>query len=374
MAVVYTKKQKQNIIIRVILLIALLIVIVVCVAIIIDQNKVKKGLKEIKADTSKYISRESDYIMKYYLDSSNGKSISTNHNTLKKLYSESYDFIYELINDKEEFDNNIYYINNHINEEIIIDSLLYDYLKKIYDFNPYYLYLGPLYDFWFDRIYIIDRYQALQEDPINNIEIKNKIDYFINTSINNISIEFLEENKIKLNVNDNYKHIYDDDNIYINFNMFSEIIILDYISNSFIDNGYTNGYILTSNSNLVNFGYEYNIEVRLLSKEHKSGYSNLVLPLKSNYISTYDYKVLDGYPYYELENQKRSLFIDYNTGYSLDIKSAIFYDNNDLLSIMFDMIDYYNGNNISTKYILQYDNKVYTNTDLEFDMEVVYEA
>ena len=101
MAVVYTKKQKQNIIIRVILLIALLIVIVVCVAIIIDQNKVKKGLKEIKADTSKYISRESDYIMKYYLDSSNGKSISTNHNTLKKLYSESYDFIYELINYNE---------------------------------------------------------------------------------------------------------------------------------------------------------------------------------------------------------------------------------------------------------------------------------
>ena len=91
-------------------------------------------------------------------------------------------------------------------------------------------------------------------------------------------------------------------------------------------------------------------------------------------IIIYDYKPSVDYPYYEYNGSKRSLFINFNTGYSFDIYSSVFYKTGDMIDLLSNVFDYYlNGNNIN--HLIQKDNKIYTNVkSISSDsIEVVYE-
>ena len=68
MAVVYTKAEKKNIIIRVSLLVALLIVLVVVIVIIVNSSKTKPGIVNISNDSSKHSGQLSDFDLNYYLE------------------------------------------------------------------------------------------------------------------------------------------------------------------------------------------------------------------------------------------------------------------------------------------------------------------
>ena len=138
MAVVYTKAEKKNIIIRVSLLVALLIVLVVVIVIIVNSSKTKPGIVKISNDSSKHSGQLSDFDFNYYLEEEN---LAKNQIQLERYYGEAFDKIYEQITPYEDVlgVNNIKYINDHPNQDIKVDSLLYDYLKKVYDLNPKYI-------------------------------------------------------------------------------------------------------------------------------------------------------------------------------------------------------------------------------------------
>ena len=218
MAATFTKKEKQNIIIRLSLLAALVVVIVICVVIIVNNSKTKGGINEISNDSSKYSGQMSDFKFYYNLDEENAGATLLQ---LERDYTSAFDKIYELVSEYEEIEGiyNLYYINNHINEDVAIEPVLYNYLKKIYDLNPKYLLEAPLYDYWEGMIYSKDVNQRNKIEPENNAEIKDSLDYFVNTSLNKISISFLDNYKIRVNVEDDYKKI-EDGNPYISLSFF----------------------------------------------------------------------------------------------------------------------------------------------------------
>ena len=372
MAVVYTKEQKKSIIIRISLLAILLAVIVVCIVIIVNQFKPKKGLNIIPHDMSKHSGEMTNYNFSYYLDDGDGNK----KNALEKLYSESFDKIYELIDEYENIENlnNIYYINNHINEDITIDPILYNYLKKVYDLNPKYILSGSLYDYWWQMTNTIYPEQRDEIDPINDLEIKSSIDYFVNTSINHISLDFKDNNVIRLNVDNEYKIVSDNDK-YISFSLFYKPVILDYIKNQLNDKGYSNGYIVTLDGFYQDLGLvATNINIKLTSREYLNGYYNLECKKGNNYVLLYDYKINSYYSYYEYNNEKRTLFLDYNTGYSFDYNSSIYYSTNSLIDTLSGVYDYY-YNKKGINYIIQKEHKIYTNVKeiTSENIEVVYE-
>ena len=134
MAVTFTKAEKKNIIIRLSILAALIVVIVISVVIIVNQSKTKAGINEISNDSSKYSGQTSDYKFYYNLDEENAGATQL---ILEKQYADAFDKIYELVNEYEEVVgvNNIYYINNHINEDVVLDSTLYNYfIPNLYNY------------------------------------------------------------------------------------------------------------------------------------------------------------------------------------------------------------------------------------------------
>ena len=227
MAVTFTKKEKQNIIIRLSLLAALIVVIVICVVIIVNQSKTKGGINEIARDSSKYSGQMSDYKLYYNLDEENAGATEL---MLERQYAAAFDKIYELVTEYEEFEGiyNIYYINNHVNEDIALEPVLYNYLKRIYDLNPKYLFEAPLYNFWESMIYSKDTNQRNKLEPENDSENSDSIDYFVNTSLNKIDISFLDNYKIRVNVEDDYKKI-DESDSYISLALFYDSVIMDYV-------------------------------------------------------------------------------------------------------------------------------------------------
>ncbi|MBO5542184.1 MAG: hypothetical protein J5936_01990 [Acholeplasmatales bacterium] len=372
MAATFTKKEKQNIIIRLLILAALIVVIVICVVIIVNNSKTKGGINEISNDSSKYSGQMSDFKFYYNLDEENAGATQLK---LEREYTSAFDKIYELVSEYDELEGiyNVYYINNHINEDISLEPVLYNYLKKIYDLNPKYLLSAPLYDYWEGMIYSKDLNQRNNIEPENNIEITNSLDYFMNTSLNNISISFLDSYKIRVNVNDDYKKI-DDGNPYISLSLFYDSVIMDYIKSYLAKSNLSDGYIISSNGFYLDLGLTIENRILLTSKEYQGGYYSLSCEKGNNYICLYNYKPSVDYPYYEYNDAKRSLFINYNTGYSLDIYSSVFYKNGDMIDLLSNVFDYYlNGNNIN--HLIQKDNKIYTNVkSVSSDsIEVVYE-
>ena len=373
MAVVYTKKEKTNIILRLILLAILLIVIVVCIAIVVNQMKVKKGLKRIVPDYSKYQSKIADYNFYYYLNKTD-KSLSVNHDTLKYNYSAKFDYISELVDIYQEYDgiNNLYYINNNPNTQIEVDEILYNYLKMIYDYNKDYILLAPIYTFWQDLLYSIDTSKGLL-DPIKSSANKALIDNYMTNSKDKISLTFLDDNKIILNVSDDYEKIND---IYISFGIFEQAVIMDYIKNEITKLGYNDGYIISSLGFYLDFGSSsFNKTLTITSKTYNRGFHTIDIKPGYSYVNTYNYIFNNYYPLYEVDDIVRTPFINYNTGYTIDVNTELFISNNSIIDCLNQTLNYYLNDTKTISYLYEKDNKIFTNiSELTSSLlEVVYE-
>ena len=84
--------------------------------------------------------------MKYNVGAS-GVSAGGEAKALSLLYTDAAVKGYRLFNIDESFEDvtNLYDINQHPNEVLTVDPVLYDALKKVSDANCREIYLGPLY-------------------------------------------------------------------------------------------------------------------------------------------------------------------------------------------------------------------------------------
>ena len=201
MAVVFTKKEKRSIIIRIVLIILLLGVIIASIIGIVHSVKVKRGFNRIESDYSTLQSLSEEFEFYYYLDDDNLGSVSKNRTEYTKLYSSSIEKIYMLLDSYNSYENinNVYYINHHINEDIQVEEILYDSLLEIYQLDKTTLLYGNLIEFWDNQFYSIDDQQKRLNDPLNNLVQAQKIEDFIQ-SYNTISLEFKENHTIHLHV------------------------------------------------------------------------------------------------------------------------------------------------------------------------------
>lgn len=349
MAVIYTKKQKKSIIIRVSLLVALLIVIVTCVVLIFNSMKTAEGYQEIKAENATISEASGDYKLEYYVDSSNGNTIAANNSILNTLYSKLTDKAYSLLSSTNSYDGlvNVSYINQHPNQVLTIDSFLYDSLYKINSFDERFLLMGGINQFWESIMYnsLID---YIDYDPASNADSKAYIEDFMLTYQDSISIDFLSDNKIRLNVSDTYvKQSEEIEYVeYINFGIFFEALVMDYVKEGFNSEGYYNGYMTSLNGYSLDFGtkdellqgynllgYRYSKTAIYGSGSYKSGYA---------YVNSYEFNITASYPYYSYELNgdeiRRDLFISLDNGLSNCNNMAYFlYKNSSLTEAVYDM-------------------------------------
>ena len=85
------------------------------------------GWTEIKADSASELNCSEDFVFLYELGAGDTSATAENK-AIRILYTDAVEKAYQLFNNDQSFDgvNNVYYINQHPNEVIEVDPVLYN--------------------------------------------------------------------------------------------------------------------------------------------------------------------------------------------------------------------------------------------------------
>ena len=261
--VIRVELSKKHLILRIVLLVVLLITGLVFIGIGINQCLSKnKGLAEI---TSNYTGLNSGNDFHFYYDlGRSGTDPTAENKILHTVYDDATGRAYQIFDEHSESKeyNNLNYINNHPNTDVIVPNELYKALKKISDFNEKYLYLAPVYEEYVSLAYCNYDNEASNLDPNINTEQKKfveKINDYISDN-NHIKLIFKENNVVNLKVSIEYITYLSsvEKKNYISLNFFKNAFILDYFYDIFVGRGYHNGFIYSVDGYYRSLGLENN--------------------------------------------------------------------------------------------------------------------
>ena len=204
------------------------------------------GWQEIEADAAAGANCGNEFVLMYHLGIS-GRDATVENKALKIIYTDACELAYKLFHNKETFDDvtNICYINQHPNEEILVDDALYQAFSVIQSCGDRRLYLGPVYDQYDEIFYCEDDTQLVHYDPLLNEELAAEYamiaDYANNPQM--IDVKLLGDNKIMLEVSKEYLAFAKEHYItqYIDFFWMKNAFVIDYLADTLIKNGYTAG-------------------------------------------------------------------------------------------------------------------------------------
>ena len=290
------------------------------------------GWTEIKANASSDMANCSeDFIFQYYLGS-DGIDATAENKLLVKLYTEATQKAYQLFHSNQIFPgvNNIYYINCHPNEVIEVDEVLYQAFSLLERYDNRGIYLAPVYAEYFNLFYCNDDSETINYDPYQNPEVQSYFSELTTFAQNpqEIEIQLLGENKIKLYVSDSYMAYAKETGFtgFIDFFWMKNAFIIDYIADVMLENNYTKGNISSYDGfvrNLDKSGNNYSFTV--FNREEQTIYPAGIMQYDKGvsivYARNYPMNSKDSQHYYELQNGEiRTSYIDISDGFC---KSAV---------------------------------------------------
>lgn len=269
-----------------------------------------------------------ELIFQYYIGAGE-LSATAEKRAVKKLYSELTRTSYQLFHTSQGFDgvHNLYYINQHPNEEIEVDEMLYEAFSMIEKHGNRAVYLAPVYVQYSNLFGCNDDVETVDFDPYQNEEIAR---YFADIASfagdkDAIDIQLLGDHRIKLYVSDAYLN-------YAAENGFSEFIdlywmknafVVDYIADTMRENGFVMGSISSYDGFVRNLDggsgteYAFNIFDREGTTVYQAGVMRYDEAMSIVYLR--DHPVnnsLDWQHYYEFKNGEiRTAYIDAADGY-----------------------------------------------------------
>lgn len=290
---------------------------------------VDTGWTTIEAPSSEPSCAE-ELIFQYYLGAGE-RSATAEKKAITALYTETTTKAYQLFHTSMSFEevHNLYYINQHPNQEIVVDPMLYEAFSLINQYKNRAIYLAPVYVQYDNLFGCNDDLETIDFDPRQNQEIATyflEILSFANNS-NAIELELLEENKIKLFVSEAYLKYASENGFsdFIDFYWMKNAFIVDSIANIMQTNGFLKGSISSYDGFTRNLDTsrdtEYAFNIFNLDKEDNTVY--LAGVMKYDYaigivfLRSYPLNVLDWQHYYEFRDGTiQTAYIDTADGYS----------------------------------------------------------
>lgn len=249
------------------------------------------------------------------------------------LYTETTAKAYELFHTSMSFDGvkNLYYINQHPNEEIEVEEVLYQAFSLLEKYGNRAIYLAPVYVQYKNLFGCKDDMETVDFDPYQNEEIAA---YFAEISAfaqdeHAVQIELLGENRIKLFVSEEYLAYASEEGIsdFIDFYWMANAFIVDYIADTMKANGFVRGSISSYDGFVRNLddlsGSEYalNLFNRVGNTVHQAGIMKYDHAMSIVLLRDYPANSLDWQHYYEFQNGVvRTAYIDVADGFC---KSAV---------------------------------------------------
>lgn len=238
---------KGGIITRVVFMVIMLILAIIAFFTVFSSVlRTKPGWQTIPM-TKKDTVASDEFILNYEIGI-NGRAPSSEYGALTKYYSEVLDKNAKIFS-KDSFDgvSNLYSLNHNPNKEITLEPKLYDALKYLENSGVRVQYYAPIYEIMRGMSRCQNDYEAYDYNPIDNPDIAKyyrEILGFANDE-KHINIEFLGDNKVKLNLSKEYSEYAADNEIeaLLDFYRLKNAFVLDATADELIQYGYTSGII-----------------------------------------------------------------------------------------------------------------------------------
>lgn len=255
--------------VRLILLCVFLAIAVVALAIGISSLfGTESGWQKIEANPDG-VNCSDDFVFLYNFQGSGSNAAAANKQ-INLLYSEAVVKAYWLFTPdqpSEEY-HNIHYLNHHVNEEVTVDSVLYEAFALLKQYGSRHVYLGPIY-VEYDNLYFNQGDSSIAvQDPASDPELApfiRQVAAFANDP-QAVELQLLGENRVKLQISEAYLEFAEAHGIenFIDFNWMKNAFIIDYFADLMIEKGFTSGYLssldgFTRNLDREDVSYSLNI-------------------------------------------------------------------------------------------------------------------
>lgn len=206
------------------------------------------------------------FSLNYFVGGSD-RSPSAEKKQAAAVYGDSANEAYRILsNEAFEGYQNVKYLNEHPNEAVTVDSLLYAALEKTVQSGNRYPYLAPIFSLYDNLLGAEGDEIAVQLDPAYNADAGRYVSDTAAFAADqaSVQIELLGDNTVRLKVSDAYlKFLRDNEEETIfDFGILRNSFILDAIADALVQEGLTSG-ILTSmdgyTRTLEDGGYSLNI-------------------------------------------------------------------------------------------------------------------
>ncbi len=285
------------------------------------------GWTEIAVNPGAKANCSSEFVFMYELGT-NGISATAENKALVTIYTDAIVKAYELFHSRQAFENvnNLYYINQHPNQIIEVDAVLYKSFEQVQKANSRFLYLAPIYQRYDDIFLCEEDYQLVDFDPYLNDEVAKEYMEIASYARNPefVDLQLLGENKVQLYVSEEYMRYAEENYItdFVDFFWMKNAFIVDFLTETLKEKGYTAGSIssydgFVSNLDSRGLDYAYNIFNREEKTIYKVGVMHYNEPRNIVYLRDYPMNALDENHYYELEDGSiRTPYIDVQNGLS----------------------------------------------------------
>ena len=241
--------SEKNTKIRAILVIALILVAAIAFAVgVWLSRRTEKGWQKVETGIVKGYVHNDEFSFNYCFGQGE-KSATSESKAVSILYNEALTRVYPL------FDNyvlyadvhGVCYLNNHVNEEVQVDELLYDALSLLNEKGVRTQYLAPVYETYKSIFACSYDAVAQQYDPYVNEELAQVFEKIAEFAADEkaVSLKLLGNNTVKLFVSDEYLSYGNEMGVtsYIDLWFIQNAFIVDYCADTLIKHGYRLGNI-----------------------------------------------------------------------------------------------------------------------------------
>ena len=311
-SVINVELSEKNRTLRIVLAVVCLIIGVLAIMYALTSAlNTDPGWRTVEVSSSNLNCSE-DFTFSYYLGDA-GISATSEYKRLTSVYTEATENAYRIFNEEllEDGLSNLCYISSHVNETVTVDPALYQALELVQKYENRCLYLAPVY-VEYDRIFSCDSEQeAAAYDPGQNeelVEYIQEIAAFANDP-EMIDLELLGNYQVRLTVSDAYLAFAREYEIteFLDFGWMKNAFIADYLAQTLITNGFTNGYLasydgFTRNLDTRGERYSFNLFDRLDSEIYLPAVMSYSEPASIVYLRNYPLSQQDKWHYYGFSN------------------------------------------------------------------------
>jgi len=225
------------------------------------------GWVEIEAYAANDVDCSEEFVFLYNLKS------AAEEKAVRTQYSDAALKCYRLFNESESFEgmNNVRVINQNPNRELEVDKVLYDAFSLINELDSRYIYLAPVYMRYDDIFFCSDDSQLTDFDPRLSDEVKAEYAEVWDYARDGCGIELLGDNKIRLNVSEDYLEYAEKEGItdFVSFFWLKNAFIIDYIADTMIENGFTDGSITSYDGFTRNLGVKEDYTLNIFDRREE---------------------------------------------------------------------------------------------------------